>query len=131
MIIGILPFDTPMPHRSFCASSPDYTRLARLRKLYPHVPILALSATCSPGSLRDLMAILRLPTPTDGKGTVTLAASGLLMADQSVSCDALRHCQVFQPSLSRESPLQDCFEALSLWAGRERYGPVHTRTPPQ
>lgn len=33
------------------------------------MPILALSATCPPDVLRDLIAILRLPLPTDGRGT--------------------------------------------------------------
>jgi hypothetical protein len=51
------------------SSSPDYKELARLRLLYPNVPILALSATCPPDVLRDLIAILRLPPPTDGRGT--------------------------------------------------------------
>jgi hypothetical protein len=37
--------------------------------LYPNVPILALSATCPPDVLRDLIAILRLAPPTDGRGT--------------------------------------------------------------
>jgi len=54
---------------SSCSSSPDYKELARLRLLYPNVPILALSATCPPDVLRDLIAILRLPPPTDGRGT--------------------------------------------------------------
>lgn len=46
---------------------PDYKELSRLRLLYPNVPILALSATCPPDVLRDLIAILRLPPPTDGR----------------------------------------------------------------
>ncbi|KAI0253441.1 P-loop containing nucleoside triphosphate hydrolase protein [Lactifluus subvellereus] len=49
---------------------PDYTQLTRLRMLYPHVPILALSATCPPGTLRDLLAILRLGSPTDGTAAI-------------------------------------------------------------
>ena len=51
------------------SSSPDYKELSRLRVLYPNVPILALSATCPPKVLRDLISILRLPPPTDGRGT--------------------------------------------------------------
>jgi hypothetical protein len=54
------------------SSSPDYRELSRLRLLYPHVPILALSATCPPNVLRDLIAILRLAPPTDGRGTAVL-----------------------------------------------------------
>ncbi|KAN0134227.1 ATP-dependent DNA helicase [Lactarius tabidus] len=44
---------------------PDY-QLADLRKLCPRVPILALSATCPPSILRDLIAILSLPPLTNG-----------------------------------------------------------------
>jgi len=46
---------------------PDYKRLSGLRKLFPHVPILALSATCPPDVLHDLITILGLPPPTDGR----------------------------------------------------------------
>ncbi|KAH9983807.1 P-loop containing nucleoside triphosphate hydrolase protein [Russula compacta] len=46
---------------------PDYQQLTNLRGFYPHVPILALSATCPPDVLRDLIAILRLAPPTDGR----------------------------------------------------------------
>ncbi|KAI0259713.1 P-loop containing nucleoside triphosphate hydrolase protein [Gloeopeniophorella convolvens] len=46
---------------------PDYKGLSKLRMLYPNVPILALSATCPPIVLRDLLAILRLRPITDGR----------------------------------------------------------------
>ncbi|KAF8488965.1 P-loop containing nucleoside triphosphate hydrolase protein [Russula emetica] len=46
---------------------PDYRELSKLKLLYPNVPILALSATCPPDVLRDLIAVLRLPPPTDGR----------------------------------------------------------------
>lgn len=49
---------------------PDYKELSRLRLLYPNVPILALSATCPPDVLRDLIATLRLTPPTDGRAAV-------------------------------------------------------------
>ncbi|KAI9444014.1 ATP-dependent DNA helicase, partial [Lactarius indigo] len=45
---------------------PHYKQLADLRTLCPHVPILALSATCPPEVLRDLIAILGLPPLTNG-----------------------------------------------------------------
>jgi hypothetical protein len=51
------------------SSSPDYKELSKLRLLYPNVPILALSATCPPDVLRDLISILRLAPPIDGRGT--------------------------------------------------------------
>ncbi|KAF8270129.1 P-loop containing nucleoside triphosphate hydrolase protein [Lactarius quietus] len=45
---------------------PQYKQLADLRKLCPRVPILALSATCPPDVLRDLIAILGLRPVTNG-----------------------------------------------------------------
>ncbi|KAI1789477.1 ATP-dependent DNA helicase [Ganoderma leucocontextum] len=40
---------------------PDYQKLNVLRQLYPKVPILALSATCPPGVLKDVLDTLRMP----------------------------------------------------------------------
>ena len=99
--------------------------------LYPHVPILALSATCPPGTLRDLLAILRLGSPTDGRGTAVLAPSRLSITYQTISRDSPPNCEVFQPALSEEFTLQGCLEVRSFYARRERYGQVHTRKPPQ
>ena len=41
--------------------SPDYQKLNVLRQLYPKVPILALSATCPPAVLKDVLDTLRMP----------------------------------------------------------------------
>ena len=57
--------------------SPDYKELTQLRVLYPTVPMLALSATCPPDVLRDLIKILRLPPPTGGRGTKLHLINGL------------------------------------------------------
>jgi len=51
-----------LPHR------PDYKKLSILRQLFPHVPILALSATCPPKVLQDILMILRMKAVVDGKG---------------------------------------------------------------
>ena len=48
--------------------SPDYDKLRILRKLYPRVPIMALSATCGPQVLQDLIRILGLNEVVDGNG---------------------------------------------------------------
>ena len=48
--------------------SPDYDKLRILRKLYPSVPIMALSATCGPQVLQDLIRILGLKAIVDGNG---------------------------------------------------------------
>ncbi|KAF9486141.1 ATP-dependent DNA helicase [Pholiota conissans] len=45
---------------------PDYKELHILRKIFPHVPIMALSATCGPQVLKDLIKILGLRDPVDG-----------------------------------------------------------------
>ncbi|KDR76542.1 hypothetical protein GALMADRAFT_120706 [Galerina marginata CBS 339.88] len=45
---------------------PDYKELHILRKIFPHVPIMALSATCGPEVLKDLIQILGLNQPVDG-----------------------------------------------------------------
>jgi hypothetical protein len=41
----------------------------------PSVPILALSATCPQGVLRDIIAILGLRRLTDGKGSAAATLS--------------------------------------------------------
>lgn len=46
---------------------PDYQKLSILRQLFPHVPILALSATCPPNVLKDLLKILKMDAIVDGK----------------------------------------------------------------
>ncbi|CAL1708476.1 unnamed protein product [Somion occarium] len=46
---------------------PDYKQLSTLRKLFPSVPILALSATCPPRVLQDLVQVLRLNRVVDGR----------------------------------------------------------------
>ncbi|PPQ71505.1 hypothetical protein CVT24_006469 [Panaeolus cyanescens] len=58
---------------------PDYKELHTLRKLFPAVPIMALSATCGPQVLADLIQILGLKDPVDGnsaspEGTVYFSA---------------------------------------------------------
>jgi ATP-dependent DNA helicase Q1 len=47
---------------------PDYQKLSILRQLFPHVPILALSATCPPKVLQDLLKILRMDPVVEGNG---------------------------------------------------------------
>ncbi|KAF8459232.1 P-loop containing nucleoside triphosphate hydrolase protein [Gautieria morchelliformis] len=58
---------------------PDYKKLSLLRTLFPRVPILALSATCPPAVLKDLLLVLRLKPVVDGsdagsEGTVYFSA---------------------------------------------------------
>ncbi|CCL98046.1 uncharacterized protein FIBRA_00040 [Fibroporia radiculosa] len=42
---------------------PDYQKLNVLRKVFPKVPILALSATCPPKVMQDLMDVLQMKQP--------------------------------------------------------------------
>jgi len=46
---------------------PDYQKLHRLRQMLPSVPIMALSATCPPLVLKDLLKTLSLPDIVDGR----------------------------------------------------------------
>ncbi|KAG8216338.1 ATP-dependent DNA helicase [Butyriboletus roseoflavus] len=58
---------------------PDYKKLGVLRQFFPHVPILALSATCPPKVLQDILKILHMKPVVDGKaapreGTIYFSA---------------------------------------------------------
>ncbi|KAL4073701.1 ATP-dependent DNA helicase [Scleroderma citrinum] len=58
---------------------PDYKQLSVLRQFFPHIPILALSATCPPKVLQDVLKILRMKAVVDGtdaprEGTVYFSA---------------------------------------------------------
>ncbi|KAI0073245.1 ATP-dependent DNA helicase [Panus rudis PR-1116 ss-1] len=46
---------------------PDYQKLKTLRARCPNVPILALSATCPPDVLADIVRVLELPPVVDGR----------------------------------------------------------------
>ena len=46
---------------------PDYRKLSMLPNLYPKVPILALSATCPPPVLKDVLKVLHLKPITSGQ----------------------------------------------------------------
>ncbi|KAG8812896.1 hypothetical protein FRC17_001761 [Serendipita sp. 399] len=48
---------------------PDYQRLSILRQLFPHVPILALSATLAPKVLQDLLKVLKMSPVVEAKGS--------------------------------------------------------------
>ncbi|VDB87821.1 unnamed protein product [Peniophora sp. CBMAI 1063] len=45
---------------------PDYKELSKIRTHFPHVPILALTATCPPAVLKDIIKILQLRPITPG-----------------------------------------------------------------
>ncbi|KAJ8517624.1 hypothetical protein ONZ45_g5209 [Pleurotus djamor] len=59
---------------------PDYRNLHVLRQMYPRVPIMALSATCPPRVLEDVLKILKMKPIVDGhaahidQGTVYFSA---------------------------------------------------------
>jgi len=53
---------------TYLFTSPDYKELHVLRQLFPRVPIMALSATCGPQVLADLIKILGLRQVVDGNG---------------------------------------------------------------
>ena len=49
---------------------PDYQKLSILRQLFPNVPMLALSATCPPNVLKDLLKVLKMEACVDGKSVL-------------------------------------------------------------
>ncbi|KDQ25115.1 hypothetical protein PLEOSDRAFT_33722, partial [Pleurotus ostreatus PC15] len=53
---------------------PDYRSLHVLKQMYPRVPIMALSATCPPRVLEDVLKILKMKPIVDGRGTVYFTA---------------------------------------------------------
>lgn len=57
----------PIRYLSF-TNRPEYKNLTTLRKVFPNVPILALSATCPPRVLEDLTKVLHLKRIMPGKG---------------------------------------------------------------
>ncbi|KAL7283937.1 hypothetical protein ACG7TL_001209 [Trametes sanguinea] len=61
-------------------NSPDYQKLSVLRQLFPNVPILALSATCPPAVLRDLLKTLRMPALVSGTAAATPTGTVLFSA---------------------------------------------------
>lgn len=61
---------------------PDYQKLCRLRTLFP-VPILALSATCPPVVLRDLLKTLHMPALVSGTGNLLYNVSWYIRTDAS------------------------------------------------
>ncbi|KAL1921463.1 uncharacterized protein VTP21DRAFT_11179 [Calcarisporiella thermophila] len=54
--------------------SPDYKKLNILRTLFPDVPIIALTATCSPSVLQSVVKILGLKPPDDPLGTLVFTS---------------------------------------------------------
>lgn len=51
---------------------PDYKRLSALRQFFPRLPLLALSATCPPKVLQDILKILHMKPVVDGKAAPPL-----------------------------------------------------------
>ena len=81
--------------------SPDYKDLNKFRMFYPNVPILALSATCPPNVLRDVLASLRLVSPpTDGKSTASPSPQSTVLV-QPFRCETKRYRAVYEPSLPK------------------------------
>jgi len=69
--------------------SKDYKELHILRKIFPHVPIMALTATCGPRVLKDLISILGLKEVVSGEGNVTSHSSAATTLN--FSAKMLRH----------------------------------------
>ncbi|KAI8971288.1 ATP-dependent DNA helicase [Trametes punicea] len=78
---------------------PDYQKLSILRQLFPNVPILALSATCPPVVLRDLLRTLRMPPPVSGTAA---APSGTVLFSAPLYRKNLHYSVVSKPASGQE-----------------------------
>ena len=63
------------------AFRPDYAKLGQLRRVFPEVPILALSATCPPKVLQNLSNTLGLQYPPKRGTGITKAHAGGLVSE--------------------------------------------------
>ncbi|KAI0366052.1 ATP-dependent DNA helicase [Pilatotrama ljubarskyi] len=79
---------------------PDYQKLSMLRQVFPKVPILALSATCPPAVLRDLLKTLRLPAPVSGTAAST---QGTVLFTAPLYRKNLHYAVVPKPSTGQDS----------------------------
>ncbi|KAI0336584.1 ATP-dependent DNA helicase [Cubamyces sp. BRFM 1775] len=79
---------------------PDYQKLSALRQLFPKVPILALSATCPPAVLRDLLKTLRMPAPISGSAATT---EGTILFSAPLYRKNLHYTVVPKPASAQDS----------------------------
>ncbi|KAI0360318.1 ATP-dependent DNA helicase [Trametes cingulata] len=79
---------------------PDYQKLSALRQIFPKVPILALSATCPPAVLRDLLKTLRMPAPVSGTAATT---EGTVLFTAPLYRKNLHYAVVPKPSTGQDS----------------------------
>ncbi|KAI0646663.1 P-loop containing nucleoside triphosphate hydrolase protein [Trametes meyenii] len=84
---------------------PDYQKLSTLRQLFPKVPILALSATCPPAVLRDLLGTLRMPAPVRG---TTANAEGTVLFSAPLYRKNLHYTVMPKPASFQDSVLAMC-----------------------
>lgn len=91
---------------------PDYQRLSSLRQLFPTVPILALSATCPPIVLRDLLKTLQMGAPIIGTGESLSDHNALLSAKLWYSRDDEGHGPLFGAVVPEEPSLQCATKTL-------------------
>ena len=87
---------------------PDYKKLSILRQLFPRVPILALSATCPPKVLKDLVFTLRLKPIVSGTGEYSsnfILQGCRLVTNYELSCKCWRNMLLLCPSVQKEPAL--------------------------
>ena len=60
------------------ACRPDYQKLHVLRQQFPRVPIMALSATCPPRVLEDIIKTLDMKAVVDGNSQFIPAVTSVL-----------------------------------------------------
>jgi hypothetical protein len=104
---------------------PDYAKLSVLRQMFPNVPIMALSATCPPTVLSDLISILRLKKIVDGSSKCLIYLSHVLLMKGNFSCNNKWHCLFFCTTLPQKSPLCCATQAFSIHKSLPNDGQVH------
>lgn len=89
---------------------PDYKKLSILRKIYPGVPILCLSATLAPRVLDDVRQILNLEKMVDPSAA---PSNGTVYFTSPLHRPNLHYSVISRPSASKESNQAICQWILS------------------
>ncbi|PBK68510.1 ATP-dependent DNA helicase, partial [Armillaria solidipes] len=83
----------------------DYKHLGILRRLFPSVPIVTLTATCTPRVLRELTSVLGLAQVCNGWASDT-GTRGTLYFSSSLYCDNL-HYRITSKSSNKKEVIKD------------------------
>lgn len=108
---------------------PDYQKLHILRQNFPRVPIMALSATCPPKVLEDLLRTLGMKPVVDGTSAPSRFPLSLFKPNyrRKNKC----HSVLFRSTISQEPPLPNIAQALFRSGRNHRHEGLHLGKPPE